>query len=130
MKNLSLLLSMVNSVVSSLILLSCVSRKNLHWDALGRISGRVLTGFLVLLIGMLTFRDGVRSLRPEKLLIAGLLLIMLGVSCTAWGLHLSLLSGDVKTVFIVYGGSLVVQGITSIGGIYESQDSTIARNGA
>jgi len=125
MKALSFLLSMVNSVISSLILLSCVSRKYLQWEALGRIGGRVLTAFLVLLIGLLTFWDGAHPVRPEKLLFAGLLLILLGASCTVWGVHLSFTTGDLKKVFIIYGGSLVVQGFSSIAGVYESQDSTV-----
>lgn len=123
MKVLSFLLSMLNSLISGLILLSCVSKNNLGWEAFGRISGRVFTGIIVILISFMTFRDGVRPLRPEKILIAGLILILLGASCTLWGVHLSIISGDLKKAFLLYGGSLVVQGIASIGSVYETQDT-------
>lgn len=126
MKILSLLLSMVNSVISSLILLSCASKHYLQWDALGQIGGRLLTAALVLLISILTFWDGVQPVRPEKLLLAGLLLILLGASSAIVGVHLSFTSGDLKKVFIIYGGSLFVQGISSIGGVFETQDTSAA----
>lgn len=120
MKALSFLLAMVNSVVSGLILLSCATTENLEWEALGRISGRVVTSSLVLVIGLLTFRDGVQPLSLEKMLISGMLLIILGVSSAAWGLHLSIISGDIKKVFLIYGGSLIVQGVASVAGLGES----------
>jgi len=125
MKVLSFLLSMVNTLVSVLILLSCVSKKYLHWVALGQIAGRVITASFVLLIGVFTFCDGMRPLRPEKLLIGGLILILLGASCTVCGIYLTINTGDLKLVFLIYGGSLLVQGIASIGGMYETQDETI-----
>ena len=122
MKVLAFLLSVMNSSVSGLILISCMSKYNLHWAALEHISGRLLTGSLVILIGLLTILDGLRPLRPEKLLVAGLLLFLLGATCTLWGLHLTLLSGDLKKAFILYGGSLAIQGIATIWGAYETRE--------
>ena len=120
MKVLSILFALVNSILSGLVLLSCVSLKYLHLDALVRISGRVGTALLVILVGALTFRDGVRPLHPVILLVGGMLLVLLGTGSAVWGVHLSLVSGDLKKAVILYGGSLVVQGIASIGGLGES----------
>jgi hypothetical protein len=42
-----------------------------------------------------------------------------------WGLHLTIISGDVKNVMILFGGSLVVQGIASIVGLQETRDMVV-----
>jgi hypothetical protein len=119
MKVLSILLALVNSIISGLILLSCVSFKYLHLEALVRISGRLGTALLVILVGALTYRDGVRPLHPAVLLVAGMMLVLLGTGSAVWGVHLSLVSGDLKKAVILYGGSLVAQGIVSIWGLAE-----------
>jgi hypothetical protein len=120
MKVLSILLALVNSLVAGVILLSCISVSNLRWDGLGWLAVRVATAILVILTGILTFRDGAQPIGPGKMLMAGLSLVLLGTGSAMWGLHLSILSGDVKNVMILFGGSLVLQGIASILGLQES----------
>ena len=125
MKVLSILLALINSLVAGLVLLSCVSVSNLSWDGIGWLAARVGTGVLVILAGMLTFRDGVQGISPGRMLVAGLLLILLGTSSAMWGLHLSIISGDVKNVMILFGGSLVLQGIASIVGLQETGEMPV-----
>jgi hypothetical protein len=120
MKVLSILLALINSLMAGLVLLSCISVSNLNWDGLGWLAVRVATGMLVILVGILTFRDGRQAIRTGTMLVAGLLLILLGTSSAMWGLHLSIVSGDVKNVMILFGGSLVLQGIASIVGLQEA----------
>lgn len=119
MKVLSIFLALVNSVVAGLVLLSCISLSYLRWDDLGWLGARITVGILVVLVGILTFRDGMQPVGPEKILVGGLLLVLLGTGCAMWGLHLTLISGDVKNVMILFGGSLVLQGIASIVGLQE-----------
>ena len=121
MKVLSILLALVNSLAAGLVLLSCVSVSNLSWEGFGWLAARVATGALVILTGILTFRDGAQPIGPGKMLMAGLALILLGVSSAMWGVHLSIISGDVKNVMILFGGSMVLQGIASVVGL--AQDS-------
>lgn len=125
MKVVSILLALVNSLVAGLVLLSCFSVSNLHWEGLAWLAVRVGAGILVILAGALTFLDGTQPISPGKMLVAGLGLIMLGASSAMWGLHLTLISGDVKNVMILFGGSLVLQGITSIVGLQESGGMTV-----
>ena len=120
MKVLSILLALVNSLVAGMVLLSCVSASNLSWDGLGWLAARVTTGMLVILAGILTFQDGSQGVGPGKMLIIGLLLVLLGAGSAMWGLHLSIISGDIKNVMILFGSSLVLQGIASIVGLRES----------
>jgi hypothetical protein len=120
MKVLSILLALVNSLMAGLVLLSCLSVSNLRLEGIGWLSVRVAAGALVILAGLLTLRDGMQPIGPEKMLLAGLLLVLLGTGSAMWGLHLTLVSGDIKNVMIFFGGSLVLQGIASIVGLQES----------
>ena len=125
MKVLSILLAVVNSLVAGLVLLSCVSVSNLGWDGLGWLAVRVATGVLVILSGILTLRDGTQGIGPEKMLATGLLLVLLGTGSAMWGVHLSIVNGDIKNVMILFGSSLVLQGIASIVGLRESGDMAV-----
>ena len=125
MKVLSIFLALVNSLVAGMVLLSCVSVSNLSWDGLGWLAVRVATGMLVILAGILTFRDNTQGIAPGKMLIIGLLLVLLGTGSAMWGLHLSILSGDIKNVMILFGGSLVLQGIASVTGLREAGEMTV-----
>jgi hypothetical protein len=124
-KVISILLSLVNTLMAGLILLSCISVSNLNWDGLGWLAVRVATGILVTLIGILTFRDGAQPIHPGKMLMAGLALVLVGMGSVMWGVHLSIISGDVKNVMILFGSSLVLQGIASVGGLGESQSLNV-----
>lgn len=126
MKVLSILLALVNTLAASLVLLSCISVSNLRWDGLGWLAVRVATGTLVILTGILTFRDGMQPIGPGKILVAGLTLILLGASSAMWGVHLSLVSGDIKNVMILFGGSLVVQGIASVIGLAQETGNLVS----
>ena len=125
MKVISVLLSLVNTLMAGLILLSCISVSNLKWDGLGWLTVRVATGVLVILIGILTFRDGTQPIHPGKILAAGLALVLVGMGSIMWGVHLSIISGDVKNVMILFGSSLVLQGIASVGGLGDSQSLNV-----
>jgi hypothetical protein len=125
MKVLSILLALVNSLVAGMVLLSCISVSNLSWDGLGWLAARVATGILVILAGILTFRDGTQGIGPGKMLVTGLLLILLGAGSAMWGLDLSIISGDIKNVMILFGGSLVLQGIASVAGLREAGGMTV-----
>ena len=120
MKVLSILLALVNTLAAGMVLLSCVPLSSPSRDGLGWLATRVATGVAVIVIGALTFRDGAKPLGPGVMLMAGLALILLGTGSAMWGLHLSILSGDVKNVMILFGGSLVLQGIASVTGLRET----------
>lgn len=125
MKVLSILLALVNSLMAGLVLLSCISVSSLRWDEIDWLAVRVAAGVLVILAGIFTFRDGMQPVGPGKMLLTGLLLVLLGAGGAMWGLHLSIISGDVKSVMILFGGSLVLQGIASIVGLQGSQEMAV-----
>ena len=123
MKVLSILLALVNSLIAGVVLLSCVSVSSLNQNELWWLTVRIAAGIFVILAGILIFRDGVRSLKPGVILMTGLMLVLLGTGSAMWGLHLSLISGDVKNVIILFGSSLLLQGIASVVGLREDMVS-------
>ena len=125
MKVVSILLALVNTLMAGLILLSCISFSNLSLDALGWLVVRIAAGLLVILIGILTFRDGANPIHPGKMLASGLGLVLIGMGSVMWGVHLTLVSGDVKNVMILFGGSLVLQGIASVVGLNDSHELNV-----
>jgi hypothetical protein len=50
-------------------------------------------------------------------LLSELFLVIVGVSALAWGIHWSIVSGDMKNTILLFGGSLFAQGLTSILGM-------------
>jgi len=113
MKVISILLAFLNSLIGGLLILSCVSAG----ESLGWISFKSGAGALAIGSGILTFKDGVQSIHQSRVLLNGLLLIVVGVSAVAWGIHWSIVSGDMKNTILLFGGSLFIQGLTSVLGV-------------
>jgi hypothetical protein len=57
------------------------------------------------------------------LLLSGIFLIVVGISAAAWGIHWSIISGDMKNTILLFGGSLFIQGLTSVLGIESNEAS-------
>ena len=113
MKVISILLAFINSLVGALLILSCVSAG----EALGWIAFKTGAGILAIYFGILTFKDCVQPISQNRLLLSELFLVIVGVSVLAWGIHWSIISGDMKNTILLFGGSLFIQGLTSILGM-------------
>jgi len=106
-------LAFINSLIGALLILSCVSAG----EALGWIAFKTGAGILAIYFGILTFKDSIGISRQNRMLLSGLFLVVMGVSALAWGIHWSIISGDMKNTILLYGGSLFIQGLTSILGM-------------
>ncbi len=113
MKVISILLAFINSLVGALLILSCVSAG----EALGWIAFKTGAGILAIYFGILTFKDCVQPISQSRMLLSELFLVIVGVSVLAWGIHWSIISGDMKNTILLFGGSLFIQGLTSILGM-------------
>ena len=113
MKVISILLALINSLIGGLLILSCVSAG----ESLGWITFKSGAGIFAIYFGILTFKDSVRPIRQSRILLGGLFLVIAGVSAVAWGIHWSITSGDIKNTILLFGGSLFIQGLTSVLGI-------------
>jgi len=113
MKVISILLALINSLMGGLLILSCVSAG----ESLGWITFKTGAGILAIYFGVLTFKDSVQPIRRYRMLLGGLFLVIAGVSGVAWGIHWSIISGDIKNTILMVGGSLFIHGLTSVLGI-------------
>ena len=113
MNVISILLSYINSLIGVLLILSCVSAG----EALGWIAFKTSAGILAIYFGILTFKDNMQPIHQSRMLLSGLFLVIMGLSALAWGIHWSIISGDMKNTILLYGGSLFVQGLASILGM-------------
>ena len=117
MKVISILLAFINSLIGGLLILSCVSAG----EALGWIAFKTGAGILAIYFGILTLKDSIQPIRQSRMLLSGLFLVIVGVSALAWGIHWSIISGDIKNTILLFGGSLFIQGLTSILGMETGQ---------
>ncbi len=113
MKVISILISFLNSLFGILLILSCVSAG----EALGWVAFKTGAGILAVYFGILTFKDNIQPISQSRLLLSGLFLVILGVSAFAFGIHWSIVSGNVKNTVLLFGSSIFVQGLTSILGM-------------
>ena len=117
MKVTSILLAFINSLTGGLLILSCVSAG----EALGWIAFKTGAGILAIYFGVLTLKDSIQPMRQSRILLNGLVLVIASISAVAWGIHWSIISGDVKNTILLFGGSLFIQGLTSILGLETSE---------
>ena len=116
MKVISILLAFINSLMGGLLILSCISAR----EALGWVAFKTGAGILAIYFGILTFKDSIQPISQSHMLLNGLFLVVAGVSALAWGIHWSIISGDMKNTILLFGGSLFIQGLTSVLGMETS----------
>lgn len=113
MKVISILLGLINFLMGVLLILSCISsNETLTW-----IAWKTGAGMLGIIFGILTFKDSAQPVSQRKMALYGLLLVTVGVAVAAFGVHWSVVSGDVKNTVLIVGGSFFLHGFTSVLGI-------------
>jgi hypothetical protein len=114
MKTLSIFLALVNSLLAGLVLAFTLSPTELsqapHWWSLTKI----LAACSVILVGALTWLGSAHPLSQGLTSLCSLFLVALGAATIVWTFHLELVSGDMEYYMIVYGGSLILQGMASL----------------
>jgi hypothetical protein len=114
-KTVSMLLALVNSLAAGLVIAASLPAIQLVQPvaSLGNAT-RVLLSMAVLATGVLTWVAACRETNPALLFLAGLFLVALGTASAVWTIHVALSSGAIKDYMILYGGSLMAQGASSL----------------
>jgi len=116
MKTISIFLALVNSLLAGLILAFSLSPTELiHTEAWWSLT-KVTAASSVIFIGLLTWVGSARPVRSGLMALCSLFLVGLGAATIVWTFHLALVTGDMEFYMVVYGGSLVVQGMASLFG--------------
>jgi len=114
MKTVSIFLALVNSLVAGLLIAFSLSASEIRQVAAWWTLLKTLSAFSVIVIGVLTWLASMRTVRPGLMSLGSLLLVALGTAAIVWTLHLALVTGDAEYYMLVYGGSLIVQGASSL----------------
>ena len=119
MKTISIFLALINSLVAGLLMAFSLSGSEIRQAAAWWTLMKTLAAFSVIVIGALTWLASMRTVRPGLMSLGSLLLVALGAATIVWTLHLALVTGDSEYYMLVYGGSLIVQGTSSLFGVLE-----------
>ena len=127
MKTISIFLALINSLVAGLLIAFSLSGSEIRQAAAWWTVMKTLAAFSVIVIGALTWLASMRTVRPGLMSLGSLLLVALGTATIVWTLHLTLVTGDAEYYMLVYGGSLIVQGTSSLlGDLQEPRNSVVA----
>ena len=116
MKTISIFLALVNSLLAGLILAFSLSPTEISQTAAWWSFTKIVAACLVILVGVFTWLGSARTISQGLTSLCSLFLVALGAATIVWTFHLALASGDMEFYMIIYGGSLIVQGMASLFG--------------
>jgi len=116
MKTISIFLSLVNCVLAGLLIAFSLSGSEFHQAAAWWLLTKIFAALMIIAVGVLTWLGSRRSIQPNVMSLCSLFLVALGAATIVWTFHLALVTGDMEYYMIIYGGSLILQGTTSLFG--------------
>ena len=116
MKTIAIFLALVNSLLAGLILAFSLSPTEIRQTAVWWSFTEIVAACSVILVGVLTWLGSARTISTGLTSLCSLFLVALGAATIVWTFHLALMTGDMEFHMIVYGGSLIVQGMASLFG--------------
>ena len=116
MKTIAIFLALINSLMAGLILAFTLSPTELGhaetWWSLTKIAA----ASSVIVVAAITWLGSARTANTALISLCSLFLVALGAATIVWTFHLALISGDMEFYMVVYGASLIVQGMASLFG--------------
>lgn len=120
MKTISIFLALINSLVAGLLITFLISSPDFQQSAIWWSALRILVAVAVILIGLLTWLDGMIGLNAALIAMGSIALVAIGAGTIVWTFHRAQLTGDMEYYMIIYGGSLFTQGVALLFGIPQS----------
>ncbi len=124
MKTISIFLALVNSLLAGVLLLISLTGNEMHQLEYLWLLIKSLAAAGVILIGILTWLGAIRPMNPGVMALGSIFLVILGTATTMWTLHIALVMGAMEYHMIVYGGSLMMQGMASLFGLGDESRNT------
>jgi hypothetical protein len=115
MKTISILLALINSLAAGLVIAASLPAIQILrpasslWNAT-----RVAVSIGIIGAGIVSWVAAGRATNQGLVLLTGLYLVAVGTASAVWTVHLALGSGRIQDHMFLYGGSLVLQGASSI----------------
>src|SRR5215217_8195267 len=106
MKTISIFLALINSLLAGLLITFLISSADFHVSATWWSLARIVVASSVILIGLLTWIDGIAHVNAGLMALSSIALVTIGAATVVWTFHRALLTRDMEYYMIVYGGSL------------------------
>ena len=116
MKTISIFLALINSLMAGLILAFSLSPTEISQAAAWWSFTKIAAASSVILVAVITWVGNARTASAGLISLCSLFLVALGAATIVWTFHLVLVTGDMEFYMVVYGGSLIVQGMASLFG--------------
>lgn len=116
MKTISIFLALINSLMAGLVLAFSLSPTEFRQAALWWSFIKIAAACCVILIAVITWTGSARTTNAGVMALCSLFLVALGAATIVWTFHLALVTRDIEFYMIIYGGSLAMQGMTSLFG--------------
>ena len=117
MKTVSIFLSLINSLLAGVILMASLTSHELREADAMWLFIKLLAATGIIVAGILTWVGNLTVIQPGWLALSSLALVALGAGTGVWTLHLALTTGDMEYYMVLYGGSLMAQGVASLFGL-------------
>jgi len=127
MKTISIFLALVNLSLAGLLLAYNLSGSEIHQAEVWLFLTKVCAWLAVIVVSVLLWLGSMRAIRPSLISLGSLFLVALGAATIVWTLHLALVTGDPEYYMIMYGGSLMTQGMASLFGLIEGSRNFTAQ---
>jgi len=111
-KMLSRLLALLNALVAVQVMASSLSADELRDASPSWLFTKLSGAMIVIAIGAMSWLGGSRAISRPLILAAGAVLIALGTAAAVWTVHLAQVTGDMEAYMVVYGCSLLAQGLS------------------
>jgi hypothetical protein len=117
MKTISIFLALINSLLAGLLITFLISSEGFQISATWWFVLRILIALSVIVIGILTWIDGITQVPSGLIAASSISLVALGAGTIVWTFHRAQVTGDMEYYMVMYGMSLFVQGIALLFGI-------------
>jgi hypothetical protein len=121
MKTISIFLALINSLLAGLLITFLISSVDFQVSATWWSVFRILVALSVIVIGILTWIDGIAHVHAHLMALSSLALVAIGAGTVVWTFQRALITGDLQYHMIIYAGSLFVQGIALLFGTSQGQ---------
>ena len=119
MRTISIFLALINSLLAGLLIAFNISSGELLQTATWWSIIKVAMSMTVILLGAATWLASMRGSNVGLVFMGGVFLLVLGAVTIVWSFHLAIMNGDMEYYMVVYGGSLMTQGMSSLVGFAE-----------
>lgn len=114
MKTISIFLALLNSVFAGFLIVLDLSSHGIQHSVLWWTLIKLSAASLVIVISAAVWLGVMGAIPSGTVLLGSLLLVALGPATIVWTLHVALTTGNIEYSMAVYGGALLIQGLTSL----------------